>query len=433
MAVSKVALRHLGGMLLSVWVGLAWGGDACVPLRPDLDEMLANESRCLSSPDFLQALGHLLNTAGRYAEALDRLEAAIMLDPSRWAAHLEYALALEGAGDEVSATALITQLSKDSTVDPEIRRELGKIRQRMTEGRWGGNPPRTTVGFSVGYDDNLLGATRYSNLQLTLPDGNLPVTLDASEQPKPGSFVRFEFSHEHDLYQNTNARWRAVALGSYRRGVETDQADLGHLALGVQRNSMALTGGYLSILTQQLYRAGQQALWQTQLGGGVEHVTQQGGESACRLRAGGEWYMTRYPDNAILNGRYSGLLLQALCDRAGWLMQLRLGEDRPNDAARPGGIQQQHALRLGYQNPVAGGWLSGEYEFYQQKDRKGYSALLENNARRDIKRHIWRLEYRWPYAGLMPYVGFELLDQRANLALFSPRNAIVTLGVRHAW
>lgn len=395
--------------------------------------MLATESQCLASPDFLQALGHLLNNAGRYAEALDRLEAAIMLDPNRWAAHLEYALALEGAGDHASAHALIEQLAGDPTVDPAIRQELIDIQSRNPETRWTPRAQRNMLGLSFGYDDNLMGATRYSNLELTLPEGALAVSLDPTNRPKSGRFVRLEMSHENEFHTTNDARWRYIALGSYRRGIETTQADLGHLALGIQRVPLANTGVYAGLLIQQLYQGGRQALWQTQTGAGLEHTTTEPIEHACRIRLGGEWFFTRYPDNAALNGKYTGILLQTLCSNDGWLLQIRAGQDNPDNTNRPGGAQQQRSLRLGYQTALSSGWLSGEYEFYQQKDAQGYSSLLDNNARRTIERHIWRMEYRWPTGRLTPYIGMEVLDQRANLALFAPRNAIVTMGVRHLW
>jgi tetratricopeptide (TPR) repeat protein len=407
--------------------------DICRPAEPDIEKLLSNESRCHKSPDFLHALGHLLNVAGRYSEALDRLESAMLLDPERWPVHLEYALALEGVGDNVSANGLLRQLVANPAVDPRIHEELLRILRRRQEALWQQPARRTQVGLSAGYDDNLLGVTRYANLQLSLPGGRLPVEIAEEDRPRGGSFLRAEITHEREFHQGADASWRYVLMGSYRWSIEHAPADTGHLGAGLERAPSGDNGWYSTVLAQQIYRGGRLALWQVQVGaGGVQSLALPGVYS-CRLRFGGEMQATQYPGNREFDGRYAGILLNNTCVQSGWQFQLRAGRDAPVNDERPGGAQQQYALSLSRHMPFAGGGLRGEYEYYRQNDTKGYSSLLEDNARRQIQRHTYRMEYRWLQGGLQPYVGIEWLDQKANIPLFSPRNTILTIGVRHLW
>ena len=417
-------------------MALAQTGEPCAPAEgASLEQLLDHEHACLANPGFLYTLGQQLNFAARYAEALDRLEAAIMLDPDLWRAQLEYAIALQGTGDEASARALLKQIESTESVPPDVRHELAALRARPAPPRMPSSPARRTLlGVSAGYDDNLIGVTRYDSLLLTLPSGSLPVTLDSASRPQGGSFARLEYMHEHLLVQTDAGNWRGTVLGSYRWTPSLHEAAMGHIGLALQRAPEGDAGWYGNLLYQQVNRGGAQSLWQMQAGLGVE----QGGalpgmDGKCRARLGGEYYLTRYAQNHLFDGTYTGLLLQTACQSSGFLMQLRLGQDRPDAEGRPGGDQNQLSLRLGKSFALGPGWISGEYEYNQQNDRTGYSALLENNARREVRRHVLRTEYRWQSWGVTPYVGVDYLDQRSNIVLFSPRNLIVSVGLRHLW
>ena len=401
----------------------------CQQAGRDLPTLLANEARCLKSPDYLHTLGQQLNLAGRYNEALDRLEAAILLQPQHWPAQLEYALALEGSGDALSADGLLLQLLQNSTVDRKIQQEIANIRARRQAMFWQQPARRTLVGLASGYDDNLMGVTRYSNLELTLPSGSLPVVLEPAERPRSGSFLRAELTHEHEFHRDDHASWRYVLLGSYRWSLEYTPADLGHLGAILERRPNGEHGAYGTAQLQQIYRAGHLATWQGQLAGGWQRPLSLWIDQ-CRLRLGAETQASHYPTNPIFDSRYLGATTHWACADSGWQAQFRFGHDIPQDADRPGGRQQQLSLRLARHVQLGHGHLSAEWEHYRQRDAEGYSSLLNNNAPRRIQRNTWRLEYRWAVPGYTPYVAIEWLEQHANLDLFSPRNRILTVGLR---
>ena len=127
-----------------LWLGLAQAvlftpsaparaGDtpACSATTPQ--DMLAAVPACQKDAAFLAALGQLLNSQGRYLEATDHLERALMLDPGLKDAQLSYAIALAGTGDVSSATALLDDLLADPACPPICADSLpGKgLRWRM--------------------------------------------------------------------------------------------------------------------------------------------------------------------------------------------------------------------------------------------------------------------------------------------------------------
>lgn len=407
----------------------------------NLAQTLQLETRCLSRPEFLYRLGRQLNTEKRYAEALDRLEAALLLRPEDWPTELEYSIALEGVGDRASADALLEQLSKNPAVDLEIRQEIAKIQRQhrvrhRAESVSVATPSRRTVlGLAGGHDNNLLGSTRYGNFDLTLADSRLPVTVAPEYAARSGHFARLDIGQDGEIHVDAQARWQYSLAASYRWSIDYAPANRAHLGGLVERSPQGNAGYYTQALYQELHLGGPPVLRQWQLGGGYE-FTPQGASSAlpvCRTRLGLEVQGLTYPGSGTFNGRYGGVLAHWVCPAPQIQLQLRFGQDTPDNAQRPGGAQRQQSLRLAKNTALGPGKLALEYEYYRQDDQKGYSLLLENNGRRQLRRSIYRLEYSWQQQGLTPYLGLEWLDQESNLPLFSPRNRILTLGLRRAW
>ncbi|PZP49203.1 MAG: hypothetical protein DI596_15860, partial [Azospira oryzae] len=99
---------------------LLWGagayacpGDSGEPLPPAgeleaLEQALASvASQCADHPGYLAYRGAVLNALGRPAEAALLLERALLLDPRRAGAQIDYAEALAALGERASAVALL--------------------------------------------------------------------------------------------------------------------------------------------------------------------------------------------------------------------------------------------------------------------------------------------------------------------------------------
>ncbi len=416
----------------TVWAGEGPQGESlavCEAPLPDLARAAELEPLCARNPLFLHSFGKLLNAAHRFTEAAERLEAAILHDPDYWLAQVDFAIALEGMGDIASADGVWAELADNPAALISLA-ERQRLDQKLRSS-WLNNE-KNTLGVAVGYDDNLLGSTRYSNLVLTFPTAEVPVAIIKSEQQRGGRFVRVDLGRGGDLYVAPESRWSYTLVASHSASIDYHLGDLSHIGARLERAPEGQQGWYGSSVLLYQYRGTHASTVQTHFGGGYERDASLLG-LRCRVRLGGEAYATHYPDAAVLDGRYTGLLVHGVCPGAQMQYQLRAGEDAPTDDRRPGGTQRHYSARLTHTAALGDGWLSTEVDFFRQIDSTGYSPLLENNARRKLSRGIGRLEYRWNRDAYTPYISVEWMDQRSNLPLFEPRNWIVTAGIRHPW
>ncbi len=392
-----------------------------------LADHLHRETACSRDAAFLYRLGRLLNLAQRYPEAADRLESALLHNPADQAILVEYAVALAGSGDPVAAQHLLVQAREHPAADETTRHQVDALLNRAA---WLAHMPKGSLSVSLGYDDNLLGAPGQSSIDLTLPYGNLTLELARDQQPRPGSFARTDLRLDGTLPVD-GQELRYGFFGTIRQ-TPGNPADRTHWGGLLEKSNTPLFGAYAQIAYQQLKLNGIQVFRQAHGGLGFGSATALWG-AECRQRGGIELQRRDYPATAKLNGDYSGLYLQINCYQPAVHASLRLGNDRPRDDTRPGTDQHQVALRIARQFEVFGAGLLAEAEWTWQRDTTGYSPLLENNRRRLLQRNSVHLEYRWKTSHWQPFVGFEWLDQRANLPLFALRNRILTLGISTSW
>lgn len=437
----KLQAQALAGLavLLGLCATAAHASASCNPASPAQDPgaaliaLQAIELECQKDAPFLYTLGRLFNQQGRYDDAIDRLEGALLYRPNHWPTQLEYAIALEGVGDHTSALELLKGLLQNPAVDPDTRQQISTLAGQP-------GPASQTKGFgtyglAAGFDDNLLGSTFHTELSLTTPGGLLPVQLSSDQRPQPGSFVRADLAYDGLLATANGAQWRYSLAGSYRNSPGHPQANIGQLNAALEYSTPGEPGPYLIAQHQTLQRGGNTAVRQNQLGVGYDFATQTKTHTPalCYQRLGAELHHLAYPANTAFNGRYTGLMAQTHCPGWGLHVQLRAGQDHPDQATRPGGTQQQYSLKVSQRSAIRAGQLALEWEAARQQDQTGYSPLLANNAPRTINRFAYRAEYRFMAGAFSPYIGVEWLDQRANLPLFELKNGVLTVGVRSNW
>lgn len=384
---------------------------------------------CKRDITYLFTLGQLLNTLQHYDQAIDPLESVLMQQPDHWPAQLEYAIALDGSGDRISADALLAQLEQEPRLPPELQPIIAQRRQQWQQAS---TPPILTqnrLALIAGYDDNLLGSTRTTQLDLTLPNGTLPVLLDPSGQPKAGNFQRLDWQYDIRRPASDGSYWNLQLAASARHAPSHQDTNFNILGLSLEHISPNQQGPYLQLAAQNLHTQGGNIYRLAGLGSGLDLAAGR----HCVSRLGAELQHRQFPQAAIYNGIYSGLLLDTHCPQSGWHGWLRYGRDFAEYDNRPGDDQNRAAIHVGKYTTFGPHRLRLEVDLEHLADDNGFSPLLENNLRRKINKTIYRLEYKTTLAGIEPAIGIEWLAQKSNLPLYDVRTRMAYLGLNFRW
>ena len=417
-----------------------------------VEHMLAAVPRCQRDAMFLTTLGQRLNAQGRYLEAADHLERALMLDANLKDAQLSYAIALTGSGDILSATALLDQLLSDPSLPATLRPLIQQQRTALTNadaasplaavsaGYPGDWQRRFTLAARVGYDSNLMGSPNLNSLALTLSGQTLVLALDESYLARGGSYIRTDV--QFDLYRSgaDGSRWDAVASLRSRYSATLGEAGSTQADLLLERSQSqpGALGSYFSATASALEsKAGMYYTAASLAAGTIWRGAVAGG---CQARAGAEWQARNYLTNPVLSGRYAGLAAYWSCVQPTglqWLLGLKAGRDTAQDIARPGGDQNQSSVRLaGFLPLVAPGQrgLLLDFEQSQQTDASGYSPIIDDGSTRSVSRRAARLEYQQILApGAQWLLGIERVAQSSSLTLFQQENWGAYSGLRMSW
>lgn len=446
----------------------------CVPV-PDgtpADRLTPYVITCQRVPEWLAQLGALLNKEGRYDEAAEHLERSLMLAPDQIQAGLDYAVALAGVGDLLSATQLLGQWLARPDLPDTLRASLAQAQQRYaaagranTGWQW-----RRHAGLRQGRDSNLAGAPGITSLTLTLPTGNITLPVEEASLPRPGTYTRADVRMDLARQWADGQRVEVAAAVLARSAPQAPQTGTTQAELAGEYSRLAgeigsggnttLLQHYMGAAIASLHTRGGTRYSSLHLGSGLQLQDKympangtglpstQGLSSICNTRVGAEVQLRNLYSNPVLSGRYAGLAWQWSCnaqpqqvlaDGAGlafsqWQIGLRAGVDMPTDATRPGGRQQQYSLRAAAH--LGPRWYF-DAELGHNRDTTAYSAILDNGRVRNTTRLSMRAEYQHPLTGLAPgavaVLGFEGFRQTANLPLFAIRSSGPYIAIRGQW
>jgi tetratricopeptide (TPR) repeat protein len=406
-----------------------------------LERLLDEVPQCQHQPDYLAALGHILNQRGRYLEAGDHLERALMLAPDLKGAQIDYAISLAGMGEVDSARQLLQQILLDPTLPPHLKPAIERQRRTLVASTdW---QTRMLLSARIGHDSNLLGSPDLTSLTLTFPDQSVVLPLDESARPRAGGYQRFDFQLEAGKLTSSGGQVESFVGLRTRRSGAVDEADSTQADAAVDYSSYrrrnSSTGFYTAASTSVL-RAGSGIRYNAF--GLAAGIGSSRWLNACDTRLGLDLQERKYLNNHLLSGRYNGIAALLSCDRerVQWLVSAKAGIDQARHSERAGGDQSQYALRgafvlssVGPKNQAKGRlWL--DLELARSRDSSGYSPLLESGRSRNISRTSARIEYQHPLSEKLQWVaGAERVEQRSNLAIFANRSWGPYLALRGAW
>ncbi len=423
------------------------------------DDWLAVLATCHNDAAFLAGLGDLLNQHGRYQEASEHLERALMLSPGLKGAQLSYVVALAGIGDNQAAEALLDSLLADSTMPANLRRALEKQRALqhtpVLQTRW-------TLNARWGYDSNLLSAPNLTGLTLTgLPGGDIRWDTEGTLLPHAGLYYRTDAQFELRRLEPNGARWDLTASLRNRHSPVEPLAGANQFDVALERSKppagptngsgLASWGHYINMAGSALTARSGTQFASLSLTAGVTLAWHQGWAAACRTRVGVDLQARYYDNSRLLSGRYTGLTGSLSCEPpqgAQWLLGLKAGRDVADNPERSGGDQNQFSLRAAgflplsaltsLQNsplaPLGKGAITADFEASYYQDSTGFSPFLESGRTRSMERYSLRLEYQYPIARHSAVVtGLEATRQKSNIDLFQVQSSGPYMTFRASW
>ena len=371
--------------------------------------------------------------AGQAEQAGLVFERILLEQPWRLGVWLDYALTLQEIGDNDSARAIyqsLLQQNPPAYLVSKLKQQIQLISQPVVEWQYGG-----AITLVDGYDSNLNRAPLTNTLTLTLPGGVLmPLPLTSASQASAGTSRLMRLDWQAARQGAANSDWLLQAALNARQAPGNSNQNYLQSGVGLSHRWVgASTQEYRAVLAVQDLQYGGTDM-QRALRAGLYRMQHwhTNAEVACATSYGAEWEMFSYPSGSELNGQYLGIAADLGCKQNPvWQLLLRAGVDKA-ESRRPGGDQQSIDLRgqLGG-NLGTGKWLAlGELTLLH--DTGGYSPLLDNNAVRDIRHLLLKLEYQHPLGRRLHAVASsEIFRQSSNLPLFTLRGNAAWLGVRY--
>ena len=472
MRITKFAVRASGRLLLAALFAAEIGIAIAEPIKsvtqspfescqaatlplgaptPLWERALQETNRCQRDAAYLAAAAQWLNAQRRYEEGQLYSERALLLDPTHVPAWIEFALGQAALGAPEAGIEALLEAREEANAqiaNPLNRLDLGTDPATQVTGltQWVSeidellrrysqlvpdalDAPLRVLNAFVGYDSNFYGGPSSEQFELTLPTGPAVLPIPADLKPQKGLLAGLGIS-QSGVFQGSQL-WR-YTLHAQAKALANESSERIVFVQGkAERFDRTIGGHFVNVGLAASYVRAKLVTSNAQVAAGYELV----GPWSCRLRLGAEAQLRHYPHSAGLDGNYFGLQQEGFCAN-GWTWQTRLGRDRPKSPAeRIGGTQSQIALQLGkssqFGNQKA---VQVHFNLWRQIDQVGYSALLSDGVPRSIKSSTLRFEYQWNLKNRhVPYVAFELTNQRSNLTLFKSQNTVLQFGLRGGW
>jgi len=423
-----------------------------LPLCPSADqwskvpaEQLAVWADACDENAFFHAyLGAQLLAVGQTEAAAVALEKALLVNPDLPGAQLDFAQALAQIGLKGSARAILNDVLQRPDIQPALKNQLSKAQLVQAQPSWQWQALAQTA---YGHESNLNSATYTDTLTLYLSNG--PVTLGLSDNAKPVSGDAFKTSvslngtlhgmgsQELSVNAALNSKSGAANVGGNNRTAE-----------GALKYSLPVVAGNAS------------GVWQLALGGTQFWMASQTAYSdqgvqlkfnwdtlgaACKWAPSMGSIDQKFPQAPSLNGTYAFARMDWMCSTSKnqeTHLALGSGQDKAQDASRPGGNRTRADLLLRHEQlvqmpvmPLIGnlsGQLTAWLRHANSKDKLPYSELLgdlkSNTKRTDFGFGYWVPVSKMWSAGL----NIETTSQRSNNTLFNLKNSAFYAGIRWA-
>ncbi len=391
-------------------------------------ELGALMPECLQSAEFFALYGAALLHSGQVPDAIESLERALLLDPEQGAAQIDYAQALFLQGELFSALELNKRLLEREDLPANLQ-PLIEQRQR----NWQAMTSQSSIQIDVlaGYDDNLNSAPDPSQITLTLSGEPVILSLNDESRPVSGPYLNLRLAAGiKQLAADQQHNWTGELRGRLSEHTDSDLVQLNgrysYIRPSRDRNwqfdagmSNLFFGGsplFTGTETSARYQPKVSAACKpySNLAVQHQHYYERGSLNALETKAslGANCPMGSNSGNQLFSAEVAVLANQAL------------------KSARPGGDRRGWQATLNWQYISASGVFRAQMNHTQLNDRRGYSELLDNNAKRGLGSSYVLLQYRRPLrADMALLVNLYHQRQRSNIELFQTVDTTFELGL----
>ena len=387
-------------------------------------------SDCLLSSEFFALYGAAQLNTGQLPEAMESLERALLLDPNNGAALVDYSDALLRDGQLFAAIEANAMLQARVDLPSELNRQ---IEQRRRD--WNALTSQTSWQFDLlgGYDDNLNGAPDEDLVTLTLSGQPILLTLNDEYRAVSGPFLTARLQARHRrLSPGFQNNFQGQVRGRRSENTVSDVLQLAgrfNRLAGSGRSSQQWGGGanHLMFSGRPLF-TGTDARYRFQIDG----------MAGCRAYLGGAMQHQIWHEQRRLDGLEAKVSLGSSCrlPRASAQridIEASVLHNAELNANRLGGNRDGWQLTANWQVAMPKGVLSAQLTHTRLLDGRGFTPLLENNARREIERSSLLVQYSenlpWLGEGTRLLINLYHQDQNSNLGVFRTEDTSVEVGL----
>ena len=386
--------------------------------------------QCLLSSEYFSLLGAAQLNTGQLADAMESLERSLLLDPDNGAALIDYSEALLQDGQLFAAIEVNQLLLERPDAPPGLEQQL-KIRQR----EWQALTRQTDwqIDLLGGYDSNLNGAPDSESVALTLSGEPIFLALNENYQAIEGSFLNARIAASHS---RLSPEYQDTVSGQIRGRLSDDSSsDVTQFAARYsRRDSLLSASGQASAGLNHLAFMGSPLF----TGADASYSGELAIDGRCATTLSAALQQQRWHQQRLLDGlemragaratcRLGTTASQELTFGAGLLHNLALKDNRL------GGDRDGWQISAEWRLASAQRFISAQINFTSILDGRGFSPLLENNARRSVARSSVLVQYRERLGFLVQ--GLELVaniyhqEQKSNISLYEISDTSVEIGL----
>lgn len=399
---------------------------------PELAEQLASlMPECLQSAEFFALFGAAQLNSGAYAEALESLERALLLEPANGAAQIDYAEALFQQGQIFPALELNGLLMQRNDLPASL---LPLLQGRQQSWRSLTRQHGFQADFLAGYDTNLNGAPDPGQITLTLSGEPVVLNLNPEFRPNSGPYLNVRLgSRYRQLAPDHQHNWTNQLRGRLSEDTDSDLLQFDSRYSFIKPN--AEHNWQLDAGLSNLFFGGN--ILYTATEGRFRYSGQNGG--SCRPYAAiavqHQLFHNQSHLNAIESKATGGIScpLEFPNNQQVISAEFSLLSNSAIKSRRTGGNRGGWQFNADWQYFLPNSVLSAQINHTELQDREDYSPLLAGGAERWLNRSYLLIQYQKPlsYLGENTSLMVNLFHQRqrSNIELFRSIDSTFEVGI----